>query len=67
MAEARIEGIATHLNEAKRNSEQLTIVKYLNTTLEKLPHNLILKNQILHRQDMIQRTVIARMKVLYFD
>lgn len=67
MAEARIEGIATHLNEAKRSSEQLTIVKYLNTTLEKLPHNLILKNQILHRQDMIQRTVIGRMKVLYFD
>ena len=57
MAEAHIEGIATYLNEAKRRSEQLTIVQYLNTALERLPHNLLLKNQRLHRQDMIQWTV----------
>ncbi|XP_011409669.1 PREDICTED: rho guanine nucleotide exchange factor 10-like protein [Amphimedon queenslandica] len=65
MAEAHIEGIANYLNEAKRRSEQLTIVQYLNTALERLPHNLLLKNQRLHRQDMIQWTSLKDGKWIF--
>lgn len=57
MAYAHIEGIANSLNEAKHRSEQLTIVGYLNSKIEKLPVNLVKTNQTLVRQDIIQWTV----------
>lgn len=57
MAEAHIEGIASYLNEAKRRSEYLTIVLYLNSKIEKLPVDLLEKNSALYRQDIIQWAV----------
>jgi len=37
MALTKLEGIAEHLNEAKREREQTTIVHYLNSRISGLP------------------------------
>ena len=37
MALTKLEGIAEHLNEAKRQREQTTIVHYLNSRISGLP------------------------------
>jgi Rho guanine nucleotide exchange factor 10 len=55
MAKANIEQIAKYLNEAKKTSEQRTIMKHLISKIERLPSNLLNEHTTqLVRQDIIQ-------------
>ena len=53
MAQANIEGTAEFLNEAKRQAEQVAIVRYLSSRFDKLPFRLNETQQVLLRQDTV--------------
>lgn len=53
MAQANIEGTAEFLNEAKRQAEQVAIVRYLSSRFDKLPFRLNETQQVLLRQDAV--------------
>ena len=53
MAQASIEEIAEFLNEAKKQAEQIAIVHYLSSRIDKLPFRLKETQQVLLRQDSV--------------
>ena len=59
MAQTQLESIADYLNEAKRSAEQILIVQYLASKIQKSPFKLTDSIKFLQRQDSIQWVVSA--------